>query len=254
MIGIREIILANAAGSTSSPVLTRENVIGMRAPFIRPGGNAMFEMAHDFGLMYDSSVAAPRGSPPYWPFTYDYRQPFDCSNQPKKDEQNRRGPGDEEDARVYGSGRGSGRQRFGRRRRDVRRSDELVSEKFSHKQKQKKENPASIAKKPLKGGKLRVRRQSPYLGRPMKCPTKAFPGLWEIPINPLWNEFNTCHHADQCVFPSASDDDDTEAIVDFLKENFDRHYNTNRAPFQLNFHVTWFTQKYNSYYLFFFVN
>ncbi|OTF80420.1 Chitin binding Peritrophin-A domain containing protein, partial [Euroglyphus maynei] len=200
MIGMREIMIANAGGTTTTPVLTRDNIVGMRSPFIRPGGNAMFEMAHDFGFLYDSSIAAPRGTPPYWPFTYDYRQPFDCSNQPKKDESQRYGPTDQDSGYGrFGSGRGSNR------------------------------------------GK----RQTPFLGRALKCPTRSFPGLWEVPINPLFNEFNTCHHADQCVFPSASDDDDVESIVDFLKENFDRHYNTNRAPFQLNFHVTWFTQKRN---------
>lgn len=164
----------------------------------------MFEMAHDFGLLYDSSIAAPRGTPPYWPFTYDYRQPFDCSNQPKKDQSKRAGPGEEDEEYT----------RF-RSRPGIR---------------QRRATP-------------RVKRQTPYLGRPLKCPTRPFPGLWEVPINPLYNEFNTCHHADQCVFPSATDNDDIEAIVEFLKENFERHYTTNRAPFQLNFHVTWFTQK-----------
>ena len=194
------------------------------------GGNNMFEMAHDFGFMYDSSIAAPRGTPPYWPFTYDYRQPFDCSNQPKKDQSKRNGPGDEDSGYDHPSdGPGSGgnaRSRFGRRKREAQDEDEMTAsgEKLLHRH-------------------HRVRRQTHFLGRPLKCPTKAFPGLWEVPINPLFNEFNNCHHADQCVFPHASDDDDTDEIVDFLKENFERHYTTNRAPFQLSFHVTWFTQK-----------
>ena len=72
MIGMREIMIANAGGTTTTPVLTRENIVGMRAPYIRPGGNSMFEMAHDFGFLYDSSIAAPRGTPPYWPFTYEW--------------------------------------------------------------------------------------------------------------------------------------------------------------------------------------
>lgn len=222
MIGMREILLSNAAGTASKSVLTRDNILGMRAPFIKPGGNAMFEMAHDFGFMYDSSIAAPRGTPPYWPFTYDFRQPFDCSNQPKNDQSNRYGPNDQ-DSGYDSTGAGAARSRFGRRRRDTSIDDQDEVLVRHH----------------------RAKRQVPFLGRALKCPTKSYPGLWEVPINPLFNEFNTCHHADQCVFPSASDDDDTEAIVDFLKENFDRHYATNRAPFQLNFHVTWFTQKRN---------
>lgn len=234
---MREILLSNSGGTSANSVLTRDNILGMRAPFIKPGGNAMFEMAHDFGFMYDSSIAAPRGTPPYWPFTYDYRQPFDCSNTPKKDQSNRARPGDQNYG--YGNSNGNdapdsrtrGRQRFGRRKRDIETEEDEEETGFT-----------------VNGEKLlhrhhRVRRQTPFLGRSLKCPTKAFPGLWEVPINPLFNEFNSCPHADQCVFPSSADDDDTETIVDFLKENFQRHYTTNRAPFQLNFHVTWFTQK-----------
>lgn len=91
--------------------------------------------------------------------------------------------------------------------------------------------------------KSRIKRNSPYLGRPLRCPTKPYPGLWEIPVNPLYNEYNTCPHVDQCVFPSSEETDDASDIVDFLKENFNRHYTTNRAPFLLNFHITWFTSK-----------
>ncbi|KAH9516648.1 Cda4p, variant 2 [Dermatophagoides farinae] len=152
MIGMREIMIANAGGTTTTPVLTRENIVGMRAPYIRPGGNSMFEMAHDFGFLYDSSIAAPRGTPPYWPFTYDYRQPFDCSNQPKKDESRRFGPTDDDS--------GYGRGGFGSGRGSSNRG-------------------------------ARAKRQTPFLGRPLKCPTRSFPGLWEVPINPLYNEFNT---------------------------------------------------------------
>jgi peptidoglycan/xylan/chitin deacetylase (PgdA/CDA1 family) len=226
MIGIREIILANSFGSASYPSVSRESVVGMRAPYIKPGGDAMFEMAHDFGLLYDSSVVAPKGTPPYWPFTWDYRQPFDCSNNKKTTEEKKSADGDD----ILSS---NVRQSRPRQRRDTK------------KDKTPKKTTAQEKKTFVKNNKRqhRVRRNSPFLGRPLKCPTKAYPGLWEIPINPLWNEYNTCHHADQCVFPNNGDDDDINDITDFLKENFERHYTTNKAPFQLNFHVTWFTQK-----------
>lgn len=192
--------------------------------FCAKGGDPMFEMAHDFGLLYDSSVVAPKGTPPFWPFTWDYRQPFECSNNKKTEEEKKSPDGDD----IRGS---NIRQNRPRQRR--------------HTKKDKQKKTISQQKKTVvKNDKRhRVRRQSPFLGRPLKCPTKAYPGLWEIPINPLWNEYNTCHHADQCVFPNTSDDDDINDITDFLKENFERHYNSNKAPFQLNFHVNWFTQK-----------
>lgn len=69
VIGLREILLKYGNGGSSNGPLNRDNVIGMRAPYIKPGGDAMFEMAHDFGLAYDTSLVAPKASLPFWPFT-----------------------------------------------------------------------------------------------------------------------------------------------------------------------------------------
>lgn len=190
----------------------------------------MFEMAHDFGLLYDSSVVAPKGQPPYWPFTWDHRQPFDCSNNKKTEPEEKKNVDGED---LLNSNQRQQQQSRQRQRRDTKKDKT-----------QKKTTPHE-KKTSVKHNKInqRVRRNSPFLGRPLKCPTKAYPGLWEFPVNPLWDEYNTCHHADQCVFPNNSDDEDINDIVEFLKENFERHYTTNKAPFQLNFHVNWFTQK-----------
>ena len=69
VIGLREILLKYGNGGASNGPLNRDNVIGMRAPYIKPGGDAMFEMAHDFGLAYDTSLVAPKANLPFWPFT-----------------------------------------------------------------------------------------------------------------------------------------------------------------------------------------
>lgn len=168
------------------------------------------------------SIVAPRGSPPYWPYTLDYRQPFDCANNKKgSDKKSNSDDGDILDTTI--------RQNRPRQKRDAKKGIKSYRKK-------------AILSEVKKGkGKRRVRRQS-RLGRALRCPSKQYPGLWEIPINPLFNEFNTCHHVDQCVFPTATDSD-TDDILEFLVDNFERYYNTNRAPFQLNFHVTWFTSK-----------
>jgi len=84
IIGLREILIKFGNGGNPNGPLNRDNIIGLRAPFIKPGGDAMYEMAHDFGLAYDSSLVVPKLSIPLWPFTWDYRQPFDCSNQKQK--------------------------------------------------------------------------------------------------------------------------------------------------------------------------
>lgn len=191
----------------------------------------MFEMAHDFGLMYDTSIVAPRGVPPYWPFTFDYRQPFDCYNANK----NKQGEGLSGD-----SPNGSGPIRSHHHNNNHSGQRQRRSSDTS--------KPVKPRKKAMEAGKgpkekSRSKRNTPYLGRALQCPTKAYPGLWEIPVNPLYNDVNTCPHADQCVFPSSDETDDANDIVEFLTENLERHYTTNRAPFQLNFHVNWFTSK-----------
>lgn len=179
----------------------------MRAPYIKPAGDNMYQMINDFGLSYDSSIVAPKGDYPLWPFTLDSKVPFDCANfrNNKKSQDNHSNDGN-------GNGNGNGHEPGQRQRRYA-----ATPSQQHH----------------------RYKRQSPFAGKSLKCPTKSYPGIWEVPINPMSNEFNTCHHLDQCVFPSQDDHSDSSDIVDFLTENFERHYNTTRAPFQVNLHVQW---------------
>lgn len=249
MIGMREILI-KYVNTPGSQVLSRDNLVGMRAPYVKPGGDSMYEMAHDFGLLYDSSAVAPRSNTPLWPFTLDYRLPYDCSNnkKPRHDVHTNNDDKEETDSRDSGTPF-SNRGGPSRQKRDANEKAEKVKSAS---------NPKKAYDYPLKyknvTAKSRPKRQSPFLGRPIKCPTKSFPGLWEVPINPLFDDFNTCHHADQCVFPSNEDTDDTDPIFEFLLNNFERHYNSNRAPFQLNFHVSselkvkinYITRKYES--------
>lgn len=55
------------------------------------------------------------------------------------------------------------------------------------------------------------------------CPTKSFPGIWEIPVNIHYvNDLGggRCSYLDQCVFAHFTSDD----VFDWLKEDFNRHY------------------------------
>lgn len=162
----------------------------------------------------NSSLVAPKLSVPIWPFTWDYRQPFECSNQKQKATK---------DAATEAS-------------ENAEQGDAIVENNNRHHGRGGQPTSSSNVN-------TRRKRNSPYLGRPLHCPTKPYPGLWEIPVNPLSNEYNTCPTADQCVFPSSDESDDSDDIVTFLQENFEHHYTTNRAPFQINFHVNWFTSK-----------
>lgn len=53
---------------------------GMRAPFLKIGGNRQFLMMKEFGFVYDSSIKAPHTDDniPLWPYTLDYKIPHKC--------------------------------------------------------------------------------------------------------------------------------------------------------------------------------
>lgn len=55
-----------------------EDVRGMRAPFLQPGGNRQYEMLFDANFTYDSSLPVFENNPPYWPYTFDYAMSHDC--------------------------------------------------------------------------------------------------------------------------------------------------------------------------------
>ena len=55
------------------------------------------------------------------------------------------------------------------------------------------------------------------------CPNKAYPGVWEIPVNLHYIEglsAGQCSYLDQCVFALQGAND----VFEWLKEDFRRHY------------------------------
>jgi len=71
VIGMKEILHTFSNAS-------REDLLGVRAPFLRPGGNGMMSMIYDYGLDYDSSLAVPPSEVPVWPYTMDFHIPHKC--------------------------------------------------------------------------------------------------------------------------------------------------------------------------------
>jgi hypothetical protein len=131
----------------------QEDIVGVRAPNLKPGYNSQFDVLVESGFIYDSSIATPTLKTPVFPYTLDYKIPHPC--------------------------------------------------KFE------------------------------------SCPTKAYPGLWEIPVNSHQVEDQTggqCSYLDQCVFSHQSSDD----VFAWLKEDFSRHYEGNRAPYMVSTHTNWF--------------
>ncbi|XP_031636611.1 uncharacterized protein LOC116349354 [Contarinia nasturtii] len=149
MIGMREILrhFANVSGN---------DVVGMRAPYLKPGRNTQYKVIEDFGYIYDSSVSVEPQNLPVWPYTLDYKIPHEC-----------------------------------------------------------------------KSG---------------TCPTKTFPGIWEVPMNAHYIESyegGHCPYLDQCVLHNHN----AEEVSEWLQEDFARHYEQNKAPYMMAFKSNWFQIK-----------
>ncbi|XP_057377397.1 LOW QUALITY PROTEIN: chitin deacetylase 1-like [Daphnia carinata] len=82
----------------------------------------------------------------------------------------------------------------------------------------------------------------PHECRSGTCPTRSFPGIWEFPLNSHYiSSFDGgyCPFMDQCVLHNLDEND----IVIWLKEDFLRYYDGNRAPYLMAFHTSWFQHK-----------
>ncbi|XP_043513906.1 chitin deacetylase 1 isoform X1 [Frieseomelitta varia] len=73
------------------------------------------------------------------------------------------------------------------------------------------------------------------VARQQLCPTRAYPGVWELPINQLLAGQYTCARMDSCPSDLSGED-----VYKILTLNFKRHYLSNRAPLGLHFHASWF--------------
>lgn len=60
--------------------ISKNDIVGMRAPFLKPGRNAQYEVLEDFGYIYDSSISVPPSRVPIWPYTLDYKIPHECKS------------------------------------------------------------------------------------------------------------------------------------------------------------------------------
>lgn len=71
------------------------------------------------------------------------------------------------------------------------------------------------------------------------CPQMSYPGLWEIPnVNVMNADHSTCGSMMDGCDPSAN----ATVWYEILKRNFHYHYDTNRAPFGMQMHATFFYQ------------
>jgi len=61
-----------------------EDVVGVRAPQLRVGGNRQFEAMQNGGFLYDSSMVAKLQNPPLWPYNVYYAMPHTCYGDSQK--------------------------------------------------------------------------------------------------------------------------------------------------------------------------
>ncbi|GJQ73260.1 hypothetical protein Trydic_g13634 [Trypoxylus dichotomus] len=68
-----------------------------------------------------------------------------------------------------------------------------------------------------------------------KCPSRSYPGLWEMVLNQLSVSKDViCSTVDACPRELSGDN-----MYEILVRNFKRHYLTNRAPYGLHLHSSW---------------
>ena len=69
------------------------------------------------------------------------------------------------------------------------------------------------------------------------CPTSQYPGMWEVPLNRWMGlDHQACSMMDAC----ASQGTTKVETLDYMWNNFHRHYIGNRAPFGIFLHSVWF--------------
>ncbi|XP_065673506.1 chitin deacetylase 8 [Hydra vulgaris] len=71
------------------------------------------------------------------------------------------------------------------------------------------------------------------------CPELSYPGLWEVPLNPLYDGENgpECSMFDSCV---RSLNDSSENVYKNFMDNFNRHYKDKKQPFSIFGHSAFF--------------
>jgi len=77
-----------------------------------------------------------------------------------------------------------------------------------------------------------------------KCPKESYPGLWEVPLNPVYKTGYKCdQHCDIEGLMAPYPGEQAATVVEGLEYNFNKNYNGNRAPFGIYLHTSWLSDK-----------
>lgn len=81
-----------------------------------------------------------------------------------------------------------------------------------------------------------------------RCPAHSYPGLWEVPIVRQYTLSGTpCSMTDDCGWNGIPTTATKTQVMNHLRHNFNRHFLTNRSPFMISLHATWFSNIPSSY-------
>lgn len=81
------------------------------------------------------------------------------------------------------------------------------------------------------------------------CPQSIFPGVWSIPLNQFYGEYLSSietHKRSAMLRAATALNATVDQVYQLLQQNFDRAYNTNRAPYVLTLNAD-FLQLNNNY-------
>ncbi|GFS10664.1 polysaccharide deacetylase-like protein [Elysia marginata] len=74
------------------------------------------------------------------------------------------------------------------------------------------------------------------------CPRRSYPGLWEVPLVRWYGSNNmACAMPDACTIGAGA-----KGSLKFMKENFKRHYQRNKAPLGIFIHASWFSRQHGT--------
>ena len=82
-------------------------------------------------------------------------------------------------------------------------------------------------------------------GNLQKCPTRSFPGIWSMVMNEfdgsgILNVNERSPLSSSCAMVDSCNIYDAEQFYNALSINFQRHYESNRAPLGIYMHAAWF--------------
>ncbi|CAK9297011.1 unnamed protein product, partial [Gordionus sp. m RMFG-2023] len=243
--------------------IPKNDVKGMRAPYLRMGGNTMFSMLKKENFTYDSSWVVQEVNPPMFPFTLDFPRDLNCLIEKCPNESF---PGiwevpllyfqalnrEEPESRENNSGVLESKKKKKKRSSfdysifDILSSDNESQSTMDYEgfektySKDKNNEPYDLkyrnydsGNKSYYGSFVNIERNSELINSEFS----PYKNKYSNGINTAIN-YRSCAMVDGCPQPKTA-----RGVFEDMKYNFERHYYSNKAPLPLFFHSSYFQAK-----------